>query len=110
MPDLIVRGTARRLGITRPLPARELSTAEAQDQFARRMSQSLIGVSMFMRKPEMVTEGPVATTVDGQFLRRTCEACGYWTEHHAWLVTPSAQQHYCRRDDVTVLVVWPGRG
>lgn len=109
MPDTIVRGTARRLGITRPLPTRQMTAAEAQEQFAQRMSQSLIGVSMFMRKPELVTEEPVPATVDGEYQRRTCESCGYWAETHRWVTLPRAQ-HYCRRDDVTVHVVWPGRG
>lgn len=110
MNATIVRGTARRLGITRPLPTRTLTRAEREQQQSQSLSQVLASAAMFIRRPDVVTEDPVPMTVDGEFLRQTCTSCGYWTEHHAWLVTPPARQHYCRRDDVTMLVVWPGRG
>jgi len=104
----IVRGTARRLGITRPLPRRELTRKQRIEREAQGLSQALLGiVGVGLRQPPVITERPTPMVVDRDFVERRCETCGFVADFHRWAVVPD-KAHRCRRDDVVVIVVWPG--
>jgi len=112
MRPTIVRGTARRLGITRPIPTRELARAEVRRREGHTLTQALLGAFAALRSSEPVA-GPVVErqkleiSPDGRWRRRCCPECGYFDDTYCWAPLVD-RQHLCRRDDTVHLIIWPG--
>ncbi|MEV6879125.1 hypothetical protein [Amycolatopsis sp. NPDC051128] len=104
----IVRGTARRLGITRPIPTRDLTPAERREREGQALAQGMLAVGALLRPLVLVVEQPpVEYSPDGQWRRRRCAECGFSDDTHCW-VGLGSRGHLCRRDGATVMVLWSG--
>lgn len=110
MTAVIVRGTARRLGITRPIPTRDLTPAERRERESQALAQGMLAVGALLRPLVLVAEeAAVELSPDGRWRRRRCAVCSFSDDTHCWVALGS-RGHLCRRDGATVMVLWSGGG